>query len=70
MQKRAESTANSINPNTVKQLQQLKSTTEKPAFINQCRPLIQSQILSSDAQRTGLTIPNLTSYLCAYFWDL
>ncbi|WP_190402519.1 hypothetical protein [Pseudanabaena mucicola] len=70
IQKRAESAANSISPNTVKQLQQLKSTTEKPAFINQCRPLIQSQILSGDSQRTGLTTPNLTSYLCAYFWDL
>lgn len=70
IQKRAESAANSISPNTVSQLKQLKSTIEKPDFINQCRPLIQSQILSSDVQRTSLTIPTLTSYLCAYFWDL
>ena len=70
IQKRAESIANIISPNTVSQLKQLKSTTEKPAFINQCRTLIQPQVLSSDAQRTGFTIANLTGYLCAYFWDL
>ncbi len=70
IQQRAESVVSTINPNIVSQLKQLKiSKPEKAAFLNQCRAIVQPQIANADAQRTGIGIGNLTSYLCAYFWD-
>lgn len=70
IQQRAESLVNGINANAVNQLKQLKTANpEKATFINQCRAIIQPQIANADAQRTGITIANLSNYLCAYFWD-
>ena len=70
IQQRAESAVSTINPATVNQLKQLKpKAPEKQKFLPQCQTILQPQIANAESQRTGLPIPALTSYLCAYFWD-
>ncbi|MBD2177459.1 hypothetical protein H6F42_11100 [Pseudanabaena sp. FACHB-1998] len=71
IQQRSETVAANINPNTVTLLKQLKTKApEKPKYIAQCKTILQPQIFNIDAQRTGIAIPTLSEYLCAYFWSL
>lgn len=70
IQSRAESLVNNVNPIAVKQLQEVKAKApDKSKFLEQCQPIMRSQIFATDAQRVSLSLPNLTDYLCAYFWD-
>ncbi|PZU94208.1 MAG: hypothetical protein DCE90_15195 [Pseudanabaena sp.] len=70
IQVRAESIASDVNPAIATQIQQLKSDPSgKENFLKRCSTILQPEISSNDAQRLGLTINNLTSYLCAYYWD-
>ena len=70
IQQRAESVASTVTPAMVNQLKQLKAKApEKQKFLPQCQTILQPQISTAESQRTGLPIPALTSYLCAYFWD-
>jgi len=70
IQQKAESVVNSVNPNIVSQLKQLKAKVpEKQKFLPQCKAILQPQISNADGQRLGLTAVTLTEYLCAYFWD-
>jgi hypothetical protein len=70
IQQRAESAASTVTPAMVNQLKQLKAKApEKQKFLPQCQTILQPQVSTAESQRTGLPIPALTSYLCAYFWD-
>lgn len=70
IQSRAESLVINVNPIAVKQLQEVKAKVpDKSKFLQQCQPIMQSQIFATDAQRVSLSLANLTGYLCAYFWD-
>ncbi|MEA5485698.1 MULTISPECIES: hypothetical protein [Pseudanabaena] len=70
IQQRAETVASTVNSATVNQLNQLKSKDpEKQKFLPQCQNILQPKISNTESQRTGIPIPALTSYLCAYFWD-
>lgn len=70
IQQRAESVANSVSPDVVKQLKQLKAKApEKQQFLLQCKTILQPQLSSSEAQRVGFPASTLSEYLCAYFWD-
>jgi len=71
IQQRAESAASTVTPAMVNQLKQLKAKApEKQKFLPQCQTILQPQISNAESQRTGIPIPTLTNYLCAYFWDL
>lgn len=70
IQQRAESAVSNVNPATLNQIKQLKSKTpDKQPFLSQCQTILQPKVPNAESQRTGLPIANLTSYLCAYFWD-
>ncbi len=70
IQQRAESLVANVSPEAVNQLIQIKTkAADKSQFLSQCRPLLQRQIVASDAQRLGMSLGNLNGYLCAYFWD-
>ena len=70
IQQKAESVANSVNPNIANQLKQLKAkVSDKSKFLPQCKAILQPQISNADGRRVGLTAVTLTEYLCAYFWD-
>ncbi|OIP76985.1 MAG: hypothetical protein AUK48_05010 [Oscillatoriales cyanobacterium CG2_30_44_21] len=71
IQVRAESIAGDIRPAIATQIQQLKSDPSgKENFLKRCSTILQPEISSTEAQRLGLTVNNLTGYLCAYYWDL
>lgn len=70
IQVRAESVVSNVSPAIATQIQQLKSNPAgKENFLKRCSTILQPEISSTDAQRLGLTISNLTGYLCAYYWD-
>lgn len=70
IQQRAESAANSVSPDMVKQLKQLKAKVpEKQQFLPQCKTILQPQLSSAEAQRVGFPVGTLSESLCAYFWD-
>jgi hypothetical protein len=70
IQQRAESSASTVTPVTLNQIKQLKAKApEKQKFLPQCQTMLQPQISNAESQRTGLPIPTLSGYLCAYFWD-
>jgi len=70
IQQASESLVPDLNPVTINQLKQLKTkVSEKPKFINQCQSILQPQISSTDAQKVGTSIANVTTYLCGYFWS-
>lgn len=71
IQKRAETSASSVRPETVSQIKRLKlQVTEKSKFLSQCSTLLQPQMTSSEFRQTGLPTNKLAEYLCAYFWSL
>lgn len=71
IQQRAETVVPNVNANTVTLLKQLKTKApDKQKYLPQCKVILQPQILNADAQRTGIAIPLLSDYLCAYFWSL
>jgi hypothetical protein len=71
LQQTAESMASEIlSPAVATQLKQLKAKfPDKQKFLQQCKPLLQTDITDAEARKVGLQIPILTEYLCAYYWD-
>lgn len=70
IQVRAESVVSSVSPAIAAQIQQLKSDPSgKENFLKRCSTILQPEIASTTSQRLGLTVTNLTGYLCAYYWD-
>jgi hypothetical protein len=69
-QKNTEVLVSEINPETINQLKQLKAkVSDKQKFIPQCQAVLQPQVSNANAQKAGTSIANVTTYLCAYFWD-
>jgi len=71
LQQIAESMASEIlSPAVATQLKLLKTKLpDKQKFLQQCKPILQTDITDAEARKVGLQIPILTEYLCAYYWD-
>ncbi|MDX2256723.1 MAG: hypothetical protein NW214_14510 [Pseudanabaenaceae cyanobacterium bins.39] len=70
IQTKAETLVPKINPAAITQLQDLKTkATDKAQFLTQCQPILQPQLNATDAQNLGMSVANLSGYLCAYVWD-